>query len=148
MSVWQFLNSNFGLWVLSSVLLAGLSKVFLIWKESSSRKAAARSEIEDLLLEIEVRTRNAIADADNPKTVHLAVSGPLKGPISKYDQRDYLQLLIEAECRLGDLTKTGTLAQRAVEIAKTDEKKPDEVNRMISLYKEVLSDVRAIREKD
>lgn len=100
MTMWEFLNSNFGLWVLSSVLLAGLSKLFIIFKESSRRKAAARSEIEDLLLEIEVRTRNAIADAENPKTVHLAVSGPLKGPISKYDQRDYLQLLIEAECRL------------------------------------------------
>ena len=148
MTIWEFLNSNFGLWVLSSVLLAGLSKLFIIWKESSNRKAVARSEIEDLFLEIEVRTQTAIASAENPKNIHLAVSGPLKGPISKYDGRKYLQLLIEAECRLGNLVKAGTLTQRGGEIAKTDENNPDDVNRMISLYKEILTNVRDIRAKD
>jgi hypothetical protein len=118
--------------------------LFLIWKESSSRRAAARSEADDLLLEIEVRTRDAIANAENPKTVHLADSGPLKGPIPKYDGRDYLQLLIEAECRLDNRIKTGTLTQRAAEIAKADTKEPA---RMITLYKEILSAVHAIRAK-
>lgn len=145
MSAWDFVNSSFGLWVLSSVVLASLSRLFLVWRDSSSRRAAARSEREDLLLEIEVRTRNAMAHAANPRTAHLANSGPLNGPIPKYTGRDYLQLLIEAECRLGDRIKTGTLTERAQEIARTDTNNAHEVRRIVELYRELLSEVQARR---
>lgn len=113
----EILNESFTLWLLSSVLLGGLSWAYTEWDESRIEREANRSSIMKLDIEIASRVRRS---AERFQFAHdqvgvnesIAMLDQGSGVFNEFDDRAFESLLIE----LGWMVPSGK--KQAVESAR------------------------------
>lgn len=57
-SLWGFVNSAFGIWLLSTIFIGGLSFCYTLWKERESINTKNRAELQHILEEGQFRMAN------------------------------------------------------------------------------------------